>query len=109
VVQVWVQLGGKVLYRPAQGDPVPVRKPASPTASLELNRQADWVLIFGVLSVVLGWTVLVPFFGLCCYLWAYDTAKSERVLVPSKATIGLLLSLLFGAGQGLAMILHFWK
>jgi len=106
-----VQVKGGVLYRPpVQSNPLPAQQqPATRTPSLDLNRLADWVMVWGVLSVVLGWTFLTPFFGICVYIDASRMAKKEQVLVPSKATIGLVLCLLFGAGQGLAVILHCCK
>lgn len=114
-----VQVHGKVLYRPpstvqALGAPLPapvqigalsVRK----AANLELERAADKTMICGILSVALGWTVLVPLFGLCYHSEASAKAKEEGIPVPTKATVGLLLCLLFGAVQGLAVIAHLSK
>ena len=109
-----VRVRGCLLYRPPiQGEPRPLPKPvavvARPTPSLELSRKAIGSMVCGILSVGLGWTVLVPLIGLFCYLSASDTAKEERVLVPWQGTVGLVLSLLFGGVQGLAMIIHFNK
>ena len=111
-------LPGRVLYRPAaDGQPTgsheprpscstPVVPPSARRASLELGRKADGALTCGILSVLLGWTVLVPFVGLCFYNEALTLAKNERVPVPGKATTGLILSLLFGIAQGLAVLIR---
>jgi hypothetical protein len=109
-----VQVRGGVLYRPPiQADPPPVQQPvtavAHPTPSLKLSGRAISSMVWGLLSVGLGWTVIVPFIGLCCYLFASETAKEERVLVPWQGTLGLALSLLFGAAQGLVVIIHFLR
>ena len=109
-----VQAKGGILYRPAvQTVPPPQRRQAlAPTAkgpSLELLQACDKVMVCGILSVVLGWTIIVPLLGICGYSVISEQAKKEQVLVPGKATLGLVLSLLFGAVQGLALIAHFCK
>jgi hypothetical protein len=113
-VQVWIHVHGKVLYRPAQGDAPQMQ--SGETATLlassprpELSHQAELVLIWGILSVVLGWTFIVPLTGLCMYNEAFTMARTQRVLVPWKATLGLGLALLFGAAQSLAIVIYFCK
>ena len=81
--------------------------PKSP--SLELGRESDSTLIWGILSVVLGWTVLVPGYAILCYVYASHLAEKERVPVPRKAIVGLILALLFGAMQTIALIAHFYS
>ena len=117
-VQLWIHLHGKVLYRPAQGDAPQVQSeetataPAFSSPSADLCHQAELVLMWGILSVVLGWTFIVPLTGLRVYNEAFATARKERVPVPWKATLGLGLALLFGAAQSLAalaVIAHFLK
>lgn len=111
-----VRVHGKVLYRkPAdQKAPEPafvqvVAPSIKKTPSLELEKEADSALTFGILSIFLGWTFIVPFIGLCQYLGASSMADKEKVRVPTKATTGLILSIVFGACQGLAVISHLCK
>lgn len=106
-----VQIKGKVLYRPPSAPPAPLTAPvlAPRGPSLELIRKADMPMICGILSVVLGWTFIVPIFGICGYSDTFSMAKKEQVPVPGKATVGLVLCLLFGAAQGLAVISRFAK
>lgn len=113
-----VQVHGKVLYRPPASSPQNVAPAAeSPTRtqpavsvpkspSLELGRKSDGAMVCGILSVVLGWTVLVPFVGIAFYSDASVMAEKERIPVPRKAVVGLILSLLFGTIQTIAMIAH---
>jgi hypothetical protein len=114
-VQVWIHVHGKVLYRPAQGEASQTQSEATTTApgprspSTELSHQAEIVLMWGILSVALGWTFMVPLTGLRVYNEAFAMARKERVPVPWKATLGLGLALLFGAAQGLAIIFYFCK
>jgi DNA-directed RNA polymerase subunit RPC12/RpoP len=114
-----IQVHGRVLYRPptsgsvnsalgpqsATQNPFAIPVPKSP--SLELGRQSDWTMIWGILSVVLGWTVMVPLIGLCPYYEASTLARKEGIPIPRRAIVGLILSLLFGTVQTIAMIAHF--
>jgi hypothetical protein len=112
--ETWVQVkaNGQVVYRPpgeaaqrpSHSGPstAPAAAPGSP--SLDLIRQADKAMISGILSIILGWTFIVPFFGVCMYYETAKLAKEESVLVPGKATVGLVLSLLFGIAQGIVLI-----
>ncbi len=76
------------------------------TQSVELGRQAERTLIWGIASIVLGWTFIVPICCFCSYSETSEVAKKERVPVPGKATTGLILSLLFGVVQGIGVIRH---
>lgn len=80
-----------------------VSRGASAEPSVALLRMADAALIWGCLSIVLGWTVFVPAIGVDRYSDAAKQAKKEDVPVPAKATVGLLLALLFGIVQTLTM------
>jgi DNA-directed RNA polymerase subunit RPC12/RpoP len=116
-----VQVQGRVLYRPPVSSPqnvapaaeLPTRTqppttfPKSP--SLELGGRADWAMTWGILSVALGWTVLVPLLGLHYYLLAANSAQNEGVQLPRKALVGVILSLPFGAVQTIALIAHLNK
>jgi hypothetical protein len=120
-----VQVGGGILYRPAapvqqpelfrrlvsdSSTPSPAPQPVRQSSGgLQLAGEAQTTLILGVLSVVLGWTIIVPFLGVVSYLGASTVAEREHVPVPGKATAGLILSLLFGIAQGIAVISHFLK
>jgi hypothetical protein len=107
-----VQVKGGVLYRPPQAvppSPKAVTEIVHPSPSLELTRHADWVLSWGVLSIVLGWTVVVPLIGVCAYIDASSMAKKEQMPVPVKATISLVLCLLFGAAQSLWIFAYLLK
>lgn len=113
-----VQVQGRVLYRPPASSPPNVAAAAQPptrtqpltsfpkSPSLELGRQSDWTMVWGIVSVVLGWTVLVPILGLLCYAEASATARKDGVPVPRKAIVGLILTLLFGGVQTMALIAH---
>jgi hypothetical protein len=118
-----VQVGGGILYRP----PAPVQRPelfrrpdsdsSSPSpqpvrqssGSLYLAGKAQATLILGVMSVVLGWTFIIPFIGCAQYLDTSTQAEKENVPVPGKATAGLILCLIFGIAQTIAVISHFVK
>jgi DNA-directed RNA polymerase subunit RPC12/RpoP len=109
-----VLVNDRVLYRPPD-DPVPTPNPAPATVaapsankspSMEIVHKAETTLLWGIASIVFGWTFLVPF---NCWGWYHDTAetaKTERVPVPGKATIGLVLALLFGGVQTICMVPH---
>lgn len=103
-----VIVSGQILYRPPSVKPVgPVVDSAQlavTTPSLELQRKADLTLTWGVVSIVLGWTIIVPLIALCVYLETSDLAKKEQVPTPGKSMTGLILALLFGIVQGLAVI-----
>ena len=73
-------------------------------ASVALLRSADTAFNWGIASIVLGWTIIVPFIGFFQYIDVSKAAKKENTLVPGKATIGLALSLLFGVTQVAAVI-----
>lgn len=110
-----VNLSETILFRPAAPA---VPSPSAPSApahqlnaqhqparpSIELLRSADKVFNWGIACIVLGWTILVPFIAYCSYYNISQDARKENALVPGKATIGLVLSLLFGVAQGAAMI-----
>jgi hypothetical protein len=107
-----VQVKGRVLYRPkavgvtreiqlAQPAAVPA---LSKLTNLELARASEAALVCGILSIVLGWTFITPIIGVCKYCEALHMAKEDAVPTPAKATVGLVLSLLFGIVQGLAVI-----
>jgi hypothetical protein len=114
-----MQINGRVLFRPPTAgsgnfapspqsttqNPFAIPVPKSP--SLELGQHADWAMSWGILSVVLGWTVIVPVLGIIYYLGASYLAEKEKVSVPRKALVGIILSLLFGAVQTIALIAHF--
>jgi len=112
------KLSETILFRPpAPAVTAPAPPPLAPTrqpepqnqpamASVALLRNADVTLNWGIASIVLGWTILVPLIGFIYYSAVADEAKKENTLVPGKATIGLVLSLLFGVAQGAAMIAH---
>jgi hypothetical protein len=102
-----VHVRGRVVYRP----PAQARSATGPQnrqPSLELIRKADSAMVYGIVSVLLGWTIIVPVSGVLTFNEASDMAKKEQVLVPGKATVGLVLSLLFGVSQGLVLISRFF-
>jgi hypothetical protein len=111
-----VQVNGRVLYRP-RTDPTPAPSPAPLTIaattvkapSLELRGKAETTLIWGLTSIVLGWTAIVPLMGFAYYSDTASMATNERVPVPGKATGGLALSLLFGGVQVLTLIANMMK
>src|SRR5450755_1656501 len=92
-----VQVHGRVLYRPpaspAQGvaptaePPICTQLPISllKSPSLQLGRKSDAAMIWGIMSVVLGWTAIVPIFGLAYYCDASTMAEKEGMPVPRKA------------------------
>ena len=82
--------------------PVVGNQPAK--ASVALLRSADTAFNWGIASIVLGWSIIVPFIGFFQYIDVSNAAKKENTVVPGKATIGLALSLLFGVAQGVAII-----
>lgn len=109
--EVAIQVKGRVLYRPCNGQSVNNSTTSTVVAqartpSLDLIRKSDKVMICGILSIVLGWTVLVPLFGICEYGDVSKMAKKEQVLIPGKAIAGLVLALLFGVVQALPLIVH---
>jgi hypothetical protein len=79
------------------------------SASLELSRAADKAMIWGILSIILGWTIIVPIICLCIYAATCEQARKEHTPTPTRATVGLILALLFGIVQGLTMIAHLAK
>jgi hypothetical protein len=84
------------------------RRVAGPKGpSVELIGEADHVLIWGIVCVLLGWTVIVPLITLDRYSSASKLAKEEGVPTPTKATIGLIIALLFGIAQVLTVDLPF--
>jgi len=85
--------------------PCPGRCPArSSVPSVALQGQAEKVLVGGVLSIILGWTVVVPLFTVVQYTDTANAARKENVATPGKATAGLVLALLFGSVQILTLI-----
>jgi len=81
--------------------------------SIELQRKADTAMIYGILCVFFGWTILIPILSLLGFFCKEDLffgdgvsalAKKEGVPVPTKATLGLILTLVFGGMQSLALI-----
>jgi hypothetical protein len=113
-----IQVHGRMLYRPPASGQVtnaPIAQPPNTNVgsipiqsrpSLGLGQTSDGALLWGILSVVLGWTVIVPLIGFCYYWNVTEAAQSESVPVPRKAFVGVILSLLFGAAQTIAMIAH---
>jgi hypothetical protein len=81
---------------PVAAKPSPI-KPTAP--SLDLQRKADGVLIAGFLCIVFGWTVIVPLLAVFGFLSASEDAKKEKVLLPSNATGGLVLAIIFGGAN----------
>jgi hypothetical protein len=79
------------------------------TPSIGLMRMAENTLAWGIASVVLGWTLIVPLLGLFLYIETRGQATKEQVELPSKASWGLACSLLFGVVQTLAMISYLNK
>lgn len=70
-------------------------------------------MIFGILCIFFGWTILIPLFGLADF-FASDAgvsalAKKEGVSVPTRATFGLILTLVFGGMQSLGVIIALCK
>ena len=111
-----IPVNGRLQYRspePTPADlatPVEVVTPSGEKApSLELARQAHNVMLWVIASIVLGWTIIVPLATLFAYLHISDIAKKEQVSIPSKATVGLILAILFGCVQGAATIAHLAK
>lgn len=113
-----VQVNVGILYRP----PAQIQSPAStfspplhPTSpsqrngSIELGRLADKTMIWGIVCILLGWTMIVPVICLVVYSWTADQARKEQVLIPTRANIGLILALLFGIGQGIAVLPYLFK
>jgi DNA-directed RNA polymerase subunit RPC12/RpoP len=94
--------------QPVVPAPAPVAAKPSPTRptapSLDLQRKADGVLIAGFLCIVFGWTAIVPLLTVFGFLSASEDAKKEKVLIPGNATVGLVLAILFGGVQTLAII-----
>jgi len=113
------QVQGGVLFRPpSPGGVIFAPSPQSATLtnpqyallkspSLELGRQSDWTMIWGILSIVLGWTMLVPLFGFMGYGEVSKLAGRETIPIPRRAIVGLILSLLFGIVQTIALIARF--
>jgi ribosomal protein S27E len=111
-----MQVQGGVLFRPptpgsvnfapapqsTTQNPFAIPLPKSP--SLELVRESDGAMFWGILSVVLGWTVFVPVCGLAYFAGASTTAQKEGIPIPRRAIVGLILSLLFGTVQTIALI-----
>jgi hypothetical protein len=87
-----VQVHGRVLYRPpVSGSPMTpsarqpptttvLPRPPQPGPGLELCGAADWAMAWGILSVLLGWTVMVPLLGLNYYLMPYGSLVLKVVL-----------------------------
>jgi hypothetical protein len=109
-------VNGRLQYRapeltpPALATPEAVITPsANKTPSLELGRDAHNVMLWGIASIVLGWTLIVPLATLGGYLDVCKTSKNEQVPIPSKATVGLVLAILFGCVQGAITIARLAK
>jgi hypothetical protein len=111
-----VRVNGRLQYRPpSRPTPLPVATPPATIAlrapkapSVELQRKADGAMIFGIVCIFFGWTVLVPICSLCYFCDNVSSlARKEGVPVPVRATIGLILTLTFGAMQTLAIIIRF--
>jgi hypothetical protein len=106
----------RFLYRPAPDQaPAISSAPASAVASsqkvpsLDLANKSQTTMLWGIASIVLGWTIVVPVLTLCLYCDTSTIAEKERLQVPGKATFGLVLALLFGVVQGFAAIAHLAK
>lgn len=97
-----LQVRGKILYRPpAEAMPAvapPQTALTGPSAEdlATINRKAEVSLVWGLLSVFLGWTFFVPLLGFCYYCDAFSLANKAKVPVPGKGFAGMLLSLLMG-------------
>jgi hypothetical protein len=63
----------------------------------------------GLVSMLLGWTVIVPCLAWDRYNQTSEMAKRELVAVPVRASIGFAMALLFGAVQTLALVAHLLK
>jgi hypothetical protein len=72
--------------------------------SMDLVRHSESTFHFGILSVLLGWTILVPLIGIGVYINACQIAKQERIQTPIKATIGFAMCFLFGTVQSFSML-----
>lgn len=111
-----VRVNGKVLYRPAeetQAPQTPLVQVIAPsikkTPSLKLEKAADSALTWGIVCIVLGWTIIIPLLSLYQYCEVSSKADKEQLRVPTKARVGLILTLLFGICQGFAVIAHCCK
>ena len=98
-----VQASGTILYRATLG-PSPPPIPSVKHPSLELVRKSDTTLFWGIASILLGWTILVPLIATCVYMETSDVAKKENVSVPVKATSGFILAIQFGITQGIVVV-----
>jgi hypothetical protein len=105
-----LQVRGKILYRPpVEAKPAaapPQMAPARPSAEdlATINRKAEVSLVWGLLSIFLGWTFFVPLLGFCYYCDTFSLANKAKVPVPGKGFAGMLLSLLMG-GLHLAVLI----
>jgi hypothetical protein len=91
-----LRVHGKVLYRPSVEGPSPARahflenaekprsRPRQRVPSLELGRTADHTLILGIVSILLGWTVIIPLIGWLVYLEAAQLAKRNKSLFRGR-------------------------
>ncbi|SRR6266478_1557563 len=113
-----VQVDRSILYRPPAQVQAPASTPSSPlqptsspqrTGSIELGRSADKTMIWGIVCILLGWTIIVPILCLVVYSYTADQARKEQVLIPTRANVGLILALLFGIGQGIALLPYLFK
>jgi hypothetical protein len=118
-----VRVNGRLQYRPpnrsvAVEAAAPSARPITLTQkspSIELQRKADAAMIFGIVCVFFGWTVLIPILSLIHFFKTKDggfanegvsaLAKKEGVPVPMKATLGLILTFVFGGMQSLSLII----
>jgi len=70
----------------------------------ELEKRAQWSFILGIGSIVFGWTFLMPLFCGAVYIDTCNVASKHNRAIPGKATVGLILAILFGGFQMLAVL-----
>lgn len=67
--------------------------------SVEHSHGADAVLLWGVASVLLGWTFFVPIAGLVCFVGLRSQCQKDHVPTPGRALVGAILAILFGTAH----------
>jgi hypothetical protein len=80
--------------------------PLQRTGSLKLGRTAHKALIWGIFSIFFGWTIIVPIISFCYCVDTSAQAKLEQVPNPTRATVAVILTILFGLFYGLSLLIH---
>jgi hypothetical protein len=70
--------------------------------SIDFRSYANDLLIWGICNIFLGWSVIAPILGLASYYDLWRSRGMERV--PWQATIGTILTLVFGVSESMMML-----